>query len=508
MKLPKGAVRNNPPKMSGFVDRNKGQAIDDEFAISSQKALKPGRGPLPKGAVRNSEKPILNQFLENVGQTAINIPSSGLKYAKDMAYPVMHPQETVESLGNLASGVLHKTPFYPGVQDDEKYADAVGQHMKDRYGGIDNIGRTVRDDPVGFLGDAAGLLTLGGMAPKMAKVASVGRTIEPANLALKSAAHITGLGENIPRNLYARAAKFPTTIPIHRRNALLQQLVDDGIPLTSAGVSKNTRNVAKTERKLVGSVKKAMDQRKVYDITDPKYPQLNLLDSQTHPGIRASETFKKAEDYVRTLTPEVSANMVTSGADVKAANTTLDFLKKWRDDSGRPIMNLMDVLENKRQAHARVDWRKGSAKEKARNKIYKKIAKADKEILEAEVPGIESLNEVYGRRLEARKPLERAAERIGNTQLLSLTDLIAGSAGGLLGASSGSVDHILMGLLGGATVSQLNSPGFLTGVARTLNAIGNNRVAKRMRSAPWDSGALPGVGVHALVQSGRLASEE
>jgi len=210
------------------------------------------------------------------------------------------------------------------------------------------------------------------------------------------------------------------------------------------------------------------------------------------------------------MRPKVSPNMATSPAEINAANRTLNFLKKWREASGKPVMNLSDVLENKRQHYDRIDWGKGK-KRKARNEVYSKIAQADKEILEASVPGIKERNAQFGRRLEVKKPLEQATERIGNTQLLSLSNLLSTGAGGLMaGATTGSPTHMLSGLLGGYLVSQLNSPRFATGLARTLNTVGNNKAARDFRARPWESKPMSELVAQGLLQTGRntKSSEE
>jgi hypothetical protein len=226
-----------------------------------------------------------------------------------------------------------------------------------------------------------------------------------------------------------------------------------------------------------------------------------------HPGVDAALTFGKAEEYVGAMRPTVSPNMATSPAEINAANRTLNFLKKWREASGKPVMNLSDVLENKRQHYDRIDWGKGK-KRKARNEVYSKIAQADKEILEANVPG---RNAQFGRRLEVKKALEQATERIGNTQLLSLSNLLSTGAGGLMaGATTGSPTHMLSGLLGGYLVSQLNSPRFATGLARTLNTVGNNKAARDFRARPWESKPMSELVAQGLLQTGRntKSSEE
>lgn len=89
-----------------------------------------------------------------------NLVPSYTQALKDAAHPVIHPVETVKGLFNVGTGILQK--LIPGKQQNEQYADAVGQFFANRYGGMENLKRTVAKDPVGFVGDLATVATLGG----------------------------------------------------------------------------------------------------------------------------------------------------------------------------------------------------------------------------------------------------------------------------------------------------------------------------------------------------------
>lgn len=87
------------------------------------------------------------------------LPSAG-QFAKDLAQPILHPIQTAQSLGDIVGGVAAKA----GIGDhDQAAADAVGQFFVQRYGGIENVKRTMAQDPVGFLSDLATALSGGAM---------------------------------------------------------------------------------------------------------------------------------------------------------------------------------------------------------------------------------------------------------------------------------------------------------------------------------------------------------
>lgn len=98
---------------------------------------------------------------------ASNLGPSASRFAGDIAHMVTSPVETGESLWNLAAGAAQKIipdSWTGGPMGKEKYADAMGQFFVERYGGEDEIKRTLATDPVGVLADFSTFLTGGAMA--------------------------------------------------------------------------------------------------------------------------------------------------------------------------------------------------------------------------------------------------------------------------------------------------------------------------------------------------------
>lgn len=157
-----------------------------------------------------------NNAAETAGKTAYgaltNAPHSAYEFARNTVQPFIHPIDTATDLKNLGLGVLEKTGMVSGG-DHEKYADAVGHFFADRYGGIENVRKTLETDPVGIAGDLSMLLTGGGgaaarlpgMAARAGEVAgAAGRVIDPVraastvgsvagNIAGKTAAEVAGV---------------------------------------------------------------------------------------------------------------------------------------------------------------------------------------------------------------------------------------------------------------------------------------------------------------------------
>lgn len=128
------------------------------------------------------------------GQAVTNIPSSALQYGKDIFTAVTDPIGTAKSIGELGLGIIQLA--IPGEQASEQQAKAVGQYFANRYGGMENLKKTIATDPVGFLGDASVLLTggasiagkVGGLKEVAEAAKKAGQVIDPLAIASKPVA--------------------------------------------------------------------------------------------------------------------------------------------------------------------------------------------------------------------------------------------------------------------------------------------------------------------------------
>jgi hypothetical protein len=148
---------------------NSGIVWDDKKPKNNSDIVWDDDKPTPKAP----QKPMTaGQVLIGAAQHAI--PST-VNLVSDIYQTFRHPIDTVKSLGALGSSVLGAV----GITDaDPAMAQAVGQYLSDRYGGVENIKRSLAQDPAGILADAASLLGGGGMALKAAKL---GRAANAAN---------------------------------------------------------------------------------------------------------------------------------------------------------------------------------------------------------------------------------------------------------------------------------------------------------------------------------------
>ena len=130
------------------------------------------------------------------GQALSNLGSSGAQFAGDIWNMVTNPIETGESLYNLAAGAAQKLipdSWTDGPMGKEKYADALGRFFAERYGGEDEIKRTLATDPVGVLADFSAFLTGGaGVAAKIPMIASQASRLTGAVPGLRRASQAAG----------------------------------------------------------------------------------------------------------------------------------------------------------------------------------------------------------------------------------------------------------------------------------------------------------------------------
>jgi hypothetical protein len=132
----------------------------------------------------------------DVGFQAVgNIPSSAVRFGEDIVRPLVHPIQTATGLANIGRGALQYAGLLSG-NEHERYLDAVGSYLLDRYGGIENLKNTIASDPVGFAGDLSMVLTGGetaltrapGLVGRAGEIAgTVGRAVNPVTAPLKAA---------------------------------------------------------------------------------------------------------------------------------------------------------------------------------------------------------------------------------------------------------------------------------------------------------------------------------
>ena len=144
--------------------------------------------------------------------TPQNVIKSGGNFISGMGEVITHPINTLKNIGNLVAGGAETLANKVGIntQDTEEKQtfDKFLSYMKDRYGGVSNIQKTIYDDPVGFAmdmsilsGGAVSLTKVMGLEKVTDVLKAVSEGTDPLRLTLKAgggaAKGVGKAGENI-----------------------------------------------------------------------------------------------------------------------------------------------------------------------------------------------------------------------------------------------------------------------------------------------------------------------
>ena len=131
--------------VAGYKAANKAALTADELTLALTGAAGAGGGDA-SGRAALSAGDVATQAL-------VNFPSSLAQMGEDVIKPFLEPVITAKSLFELGKGVVQLA--IPGEQGSEETARRVGEFFAGRYGGIENIKRTIATDPAGFLAELA-----------------------------------------------------------------------------------------------------------------------------------------------------------------------------------------------------------------------------------------------------------------------------------------------------------------------------------------------------------------
>jgi hypothetical protein len=171
--------------------------------LSNEQLMSLSQGQLAAAPVE--QKPM--DWQTTLATSASNLPSSAMKYGKELYEAITNPVETVKNIGMVAAGGLKNiTPEIvqkfitsissePGQIDQAvQMANAVGGEYAKKYGSVEGFKQALASDPVSVMGDMSILLTGGGsVAAKVPGISGVGeiartagRAIDPLNIAAKA----------------------------------------------------------------------------------------------------------------------------------------------------------------------------------------------------------------------------------------------------------------------------------------------------------------------------------
>lgn len=365
------------------------------------------------------EKPITAGEVATGAMTNL-IPSAG-RVVGDIANAVIHPIETGKSLYSLAGSAADLA--IPGEHGNEDLARNFGKFFSDRYGGIENVKKTIAEDPAGFLLDVSTILTGGGAAasklPGVAgkvgeTVSLVGKATDPINIAKVGMSNVAKVVPAVvPEKLYASSLKMGTTIDPAERAARIKTGLDRGIMPNPKGLAKLQGDIDRVNGQIHNIIEGAAKKGDTIDAD----AILSRLDDVKK---RAAESFEPQP--LLTAIDRIETN-------VKAAHgqkIPVDKAQRMKINAYRELRNAYGELKS-------VDV-----------EARKSLARGVKEELATKYTDLAKLNAEDSALMRLEESLERAVNRIQNRDVIGIgapIKAIAGSTAGM--ATTGLAAAIL-----------------------------------------------------------------
>lgn len=313
----------------------------------------------PDGTYKPDIAGAVGKGLVESGGTVVK---SGLGVLSGIINTVLHPIKTVQTLSNIAGGIVQgnmaeiSDEQWKKYQEVNKFSDEeIAQQreqaqtnsvalqsattmLKDRYGSLENIGKTITTDPVGFLLDFATLLEGGGsllskagQVSKISKVSEAGKVISEvgkvANPIRQVASVVSKAGEalgvpKLVKGVYNRIGKQKDVKDIYGRIAQEKNAYKVGQvknAFESAGIKpENVKTFKDASNVLQNSIKK--DKLRVDKLYE-QYP----------------ETFKPT-DLKKTVIGEGG-----SKASINYVNEAISDLKNLYKNSPEELVKIKDL---------------------------------------------------------------------------------------------------------------------------------------------------------------------
>ena len=373
---------------------------------------------------------------EALTEAILSLPGSGAELVKNLVTPIIHPIETVKSIGSLAAGTAEK--LIPGEQKHEESFNKFVDFLDERYGNVENFKQTVSKDPVGVVSDIASLFMPAGAALKgvgaistvsklgtAGKVLSkVGAAIEPVGLAGRAVTVPLKLliPEGLPSKLYQSAAKFSTTLTKDQRAKLTDTALENAILPNIKGLDKS--------RSMINEYASQVTQM-IDDVqgSGSRIPMNKLFDD--FGKLYADASLSVEPGKARIILDSARKQIMDEAAKMNRPNLTPREAQKLKVS----IHGKLESLYSKMTQHpVKVDAQMA-------------IASGARRALEELIPEIKEVNAKEGALLDLNKAILRSSARISNRDILGIGIPIKGSVGGIMAGTEGAIGAIALGLL-------------------------------------------------------------
>lgn len=447
------------PQQRDWFETNKPKAQGDWFKENSPQTTPAAPPPTPEPE-------------RSISGFGSNVISSGLRMATDIGSAVIHPVDTAKAVGGLALGLAEKA--VPGEQDAEKNVDALVQMYVDRYGGLENLKKTLYEDPIGVLADVATAAGGAGLAAKgvglAAKTAGLAKTAQAAGKVAQVAGTISEVTDPMRYATKAAGALVPAkTAERWYESALKPSLsaknapripgqlatgLSEAIPVSEGGIRKIAKNLKdirdSVNQKIAAARGVTIDPQEVAKRLDATQLQFGnqALPKQDLAAIDAA----RAQWLDRYAIKDPVTGAVT----------------------GYNQIPVEEAQKLKTGTYA-VNSKKYGELSAASMEAEKALARGIKEELENVIPELKGLNARSGVLIELDKQLVKAVRRRGNWEIFGPG--IYGSLGGIgVGMASGSAEA---GAVTGAILTLLRDPNVKSRLAIAIDR------ARKVNPGKW-----------------------
>jgi len=396
-----------------------------------------------------------------------NIPSSGVNLAKNVIHAVANPLETATNVGKTlvgggealghAVGLGDKTQIRP---EEQQFNDFLGA-LKERYGGLDNIKKTLIEDPVGAAADISALLSGGstaaaklGLADTATTLSKASQVAEPMKLAstVKNMAKDSTVGKVL-------SDVSPTSYKIQQGQVVKALELTPG---DLANITKKTQNdvtnfvvkndlIKGTPEEVVHSLDELRKQR----MAEVRGEIANVKTTYTPEQV---PSFKKSLDLIASNLKDVSG-LESQYAEVNAL-------------ANKKVLSLEDIQRAKELVDENYDIysASGDVKQGTQARGLDVMRKELRKTIEDEVTkntngqtNIQQLNNDVQTTKELQNAIEKRQNKGMSRQYITAFDLIAGTTGT---AAFGPLAGV--GLVVAKKIAE--SPAFRLKVAKLLSA--------------------------------------
>jgi len=437
--------------------------------------------PQPK-----NEQSLRNDISLDVSQPSArgfagNVVSSGVRNAKDIVggiANVFNPDMKKNTVANLGRLGVDAVKLAGGNKEKDNRARMVAAFYKDRYGGIDKIGKTLYEDPVGAALDASVVLGGGGAALKGAGTLSKSSRLAKAGTMLADISKAIDPISQAGKVAGAATAKIASGVAGGTSKRLMNSVFKETVPTTKSILKKGSKTLG--EEAMDRGIK-GKDAESIYKKSVLKMEE---LEDELTGAITGSKRVIPISDVKKTVQPIIDKYSKSGNANaVKSINDRIAELEAYNGEN----IPLATAQEIKRTLYEEASKGYGKLASEEMEGL-KAIARGLKEGIASKVKtkDINKVNKelsVYGR---IKDSMVDKLTREQRNNVLSLTDVGLGGGGLALGAGIPA-----MGLIAAKKI--LGSTGAKTFGANILNKAKVPEVVSKSGGVMYQAGKVADV---------------